>query len=221
MNSIPKKTPGSEACIRAKLKNLGCAAAPRVFNDGSTIGYPRRGVSPQAGVGIALTSFEERLIAEIPALRRYGRVLCREREAAEDLLQDCVERALRRRHLWRRPGNFRAWLFRIMHNIHANDVRWRARRPRAIAFEQEHERAEAPVQEMRLEIGQTLAAFEQLSDDQRQLLVLIAIEGFSYREAARILSLPEGTVMSRMSRARERLLDIMAGQARDRVRRIK
>ncbi len=148
-------------------------------------------------------------------------MLCRDREAAEDLLQDCVERALRRRRLWRRPGNFRAWLFRIMHNIHANDVRWRARRPRAIAFEEEHGRAEAPVQEMRLEIGQALAAFEQLGDDQRQLLVLIAIEGFSYREAARILSLPEGTVMSRMSRARERLLDIMAGQARDRVRRIK
>ncbi len=76
----------------------------------------------------ALISFEERLIAEMPALRRYGRVLCRDQDAAEDLLQESVERALRRRHLERRPGNFRAWLFRIMHNLHANDVRWRARR---------------------------------------------------------------------------------------------
>lgn len=168
-----------------------------------------------------MTSFEERLIAELPALRRYGRVLCREREAAEDLLQDCVERALRRRHLWRRPGNFRAWLFRIMHNIHANDVRWRARRPRSVALEEGHTGAAAPVQELRAEVGQTLAAFEQLGDDQRQLLVLIAVEGFSYRETARILALPEGTVMSRMARARERLLDIRDGQARDRVRRIK
>lgn len=168
-----------------------------------------------------MTSFEERLIAELPALRRYGRVLCREREAAEDLLQDCVERALRRRHLWRRPGNFRAWLFRIMHNIHANDVRWRSRRPRSVALEEGHTGAAAPVQEVRAEVGETLAAFEQLGDDQRQLLVLIAVEGFSYREAARILALPEGTVMSRMARARERLLDIRDGQARDRVRRIK
>ena len=168
-----------------------------------------------------MTSFEERLIAELPALRRYGRVLCREREAAEDLLQDCVERALRRRHLWRRPGNFRAWLFRIMHNIHANDVRWRARRPRSVALEEGHTGAAAPVQELRAEVGQTLAALDQLGDDQRQLLVLIAVEGFSYRETARILALPEGTVMSRMARARERLLDIRDGQARDRVRRIK
>ena len=170
---------------------------------------------------IALTSFEERLIAEIPALRRYGRVLCRDREAAEDLVQDSVERALRHRHMWRRPGNFRAWLFRIMHNVHANDVRWRARRPQAVAFEDGHGGAEAPTQELRAEVGQALAAFDQLGDDHRQLLVLIGIEGFSYREAARILSLPEGTVMSRMSRARERLLDVMAGQARDRLRRIK
>jgi RNA polymerase sigma-70 factor (ECF subfamily) len=168
-----------------------------------------------------LKSFEDRLIAEIPALRRYGRVLCRDRDAAEDLLQDCVERALRRRGLWRRPGNFRAWLFRIMHNIHANDTRWHARRPRPVVFEESHGGAEAPIQEMRAEIGEALAAFGQLGDDQRQLLVLIVIEGFSYREAARILSLPEGTVMSRMSRARERLLDVMSDRARDRVRRIK
>jgi RNA polymerase sigma-70 factor (ECF subfamily) len=132
-----------------------------------------------------------------------------------------VERALRRQSLWRRPGNFRAWLFRIMHNIHANDTRWHARRPQAVAFEESHGGAEAPIQETRAEIGEALAAFGQLSDDQRQLLVLIVVEGFSYREAARILSLPEGTVMSRMSRARERLLDVMSDRARDRVRRIK
>jgi RNA polymerase sigma-70 factor, ECF subfamily len=168
-----------------------------------------------------LKSFEERLIAEIPALRRYGRVLCRDQESAEDLLQDSVERALRRRHLWRRPGNFRAWLFRIMHNIHANDMRWRARRPQAVVFEESHGGAQGPTQEMRAEIGEALTAYEQLSDDQRQLVVLIVIEGFSYREAARILSLPEGTVMSRMSRAREQLLDVMSDRARERVRRIK
>ena len=170
---------------------------------------------------IALTSFEDRLIAELPALRRYGWVLCRDHGAAEDLLQDSVERALRRRHLWRRPGNFRAWLFRIMHNIYANDVRWHARRPRTVAFEDRHGGTGEPVQELRTEIGQALEAFEQLNDDQRQILVLIAIEGFSYREAARILSLPEGTVMSRMSRARERLLEVVGSQARERVRRIK
>ena len=108
-----------------------------------------------------------------------------------------------------------------MHNIYANDVRWHARRPRTVAFEDRHGGTGEPVQELRTEIGQALEAFEQLNDDQRQILVLIAIEGFSYREAARILSLPEGTVMSRMSRARERLLEVVGSQARERVRRIK
>jgi RNA polymerase sigma-70 factor (ECF subfamily) len=79
----------------------------------------------------------------------------------------------------------------------------------------------APVQELRVEVGQALEAFRHLTDDQRELFVLVAVEGFSYREAARVLSLPEGTVMSRMARAREALLAAIEGDARNRVRRIK
>ena len=156
----------------------------------------------------------------MPALRRYARVLCRRHDAAEDLLQDCVERALRSRHLWRRPGNVRSWLFRIMHNVHANDVRWRSRHPAGVELEDGHGGAVAASQEMRVEVGQALDALGRLGDDQREIMVLVAVEGFSYREAARILALPEGTVMSRMARAREKLLEVMEGSARDRVRRI-
>lgn len=168
-----------------------------------------------------MDSFEERLIAELPALRRYGRVLCRNREAAEDLLQDCVERALRNRHLWRNTGSFRGWLFRIMHNLHANTVRARSRRPQTVPLADQDLGAMVAVQEFRAEVLEAFQAFQDLSDDQRALMVLVVVEGFSYREAARILSLPAGTVMSRMSRARERLLDGLRRRAGNRLRRIK
>lgn len=166
-------------------------------------------------------SFEERLIAEIPALRRYGRVLCRDGEAAEDLLQTCVERALRHRHMWRRSGNFRSWLFRIMHNVHANSVRYDSRRPQTVPLAEDHIGAMEAMQEMRAEISEAFRAFGHLTDSQRELMVLIVVEGFSYREAARVLSLPVGTVMSRMSRARERLLEAMHEQSRYRIRQVK
>jgi RNA polymerase sigma-70 factor (ECF subfamily) len=168
-----------------------------------------------------LETFEDRLTAELPALRRYGRVLCRQEDAAEDLLQDCVERALRHRHLWRRPGNFRAWLFRIMHNVHANDVRYRSRRPQTVPFEDSHAGSTMALQEMRAEISETLEAFGRLKESHREILLLIAVEGLSYREAAHVLSIPAGTVMSRMSRAREQLLELMQERAGARVRRIK
>lgn len=166
-------------------------------------------------------TFEERLIAEIPALRRYGRVLCRDREVAEDLLQDCVERALRYHQLWRRTGSFRGWLFRIMHNIHANDARNAGRRPQTVPIVESELSATSAVQEMRVEIFEAFQAFERLTDDQRELMVLVVVEGFSYREAARILSVPPGTVMSRMARARQRLFEVMNERAPARIRRIK
>lgn len=166
-----------------------------------------------------MAGFEQKLEAEIPALRRYARVLLRDGERAEDLLQDCLERALARRHLWR-PGSLRGWLFRMMRNLHLNEVRRQQRRPAGESID-DHEPALPATQGLRLEVNRVLAAFEQLPEAQREALLLIAVESLSYREAARILEVPEGTVVSRVSRARERLRMLSDNGPRVPLRRVK
>jgi RNA polymerase sigma-70 factor (ECF subfamily) len=141
----------------------------------------------------------------LPALRRYARALSGDVTAADDLVQDCVERALSRAHLWRSPGNMRAWLFTIMHNLNANNRRHAAIRPRLAAIDDLPEPSWPAGQFERLAASQTLAAMRQLSDDHRDVLILVAIEGMAYAEAAEVLSVRIGTVMSRLSRAREHL----------------
>lgn len=166
-----------------------------------------------------MRGFERRLEMEIPALRRYARVLCRDRERAEDLLQDCLERAWSRRHLWR-PVSMRGWLFRMLRNLYLNDIRNQARQPAHVALDESHGSYTAD-QSLRVEANQVLAAFERLPDTQREALLLIAIESLSYREAARILDVPEGTVVSRVSRARESLRLSSEREAPVKLRRVK
>ena len=147
----------------------------------------------------------DRLITqEIPRLRRYARALTGDRAAADDLVQDTLERALSRFHLWRSGSDLRAWLFTIMHNIFINQVRSRMRYP----HEPLDESAAAGLQyrepdwsELR-DIGNALA---RLPVEQRTVVLLVGLEQFTYEEAARVLGVPIGTVMSRLSRARERL----------------
>jgi RNA polymerase sigma-70 factor (ECF subfamily) len=141
----------------------------------------------------------------LPALRRYARALTGDVTAADDLVQDCAERALSRAHLWHRPGNMRAWLFTIMHNLNANNRRRAATRPRLAAVDDVPEPSWPAGQLERLEANQTLAAIRQLSADHREVLMLVAIEGMAYTEAANVLGVPPGTVMSRLSRARDHL----------------
>jgi RNA polymerase sigma-70 factor (ECF subfamily) len=167
-----------------------------------------------------MRDFERRLEEEIPALRRYARALLRERERAEDLLQDCLERALARRHLFLRPDNLRGWLFRLMRNLHLNGVRDRGRRPPTLSLDEAPMVASPADQISRVEIAEAMAAFDSLPLEQRELLLLVLVEGYSYREAARLLGVREGTVMSRMARAREQLRErAAAGGAR--LRRVK
>jgi RNA polymerase sigma-70 factor, ECF subfamily len=149
--------------------------------------------------------FLTRLEAEIPALRRYAISLVREGDRANDLVQDCVERALSRRHLWRRPFSLRGWLFRIMHNIHANNRRAISRRPASVPLDTASEPRISPEQLTHVELTETLQAFERLSEEQREVLVLIVVEGLTYRQAAKVLGIPLGTVVSGIARARERL----------------
>jgi DNA-directed RNA polymerase specialized sigma24 family protein len=104
---------------------------------------------------------------EIPALRRYARVLARDRDLADDLVQDCLVRALSRTHLWRRPGNLRAWLFTILRNIHLNHRRSAARNPAPVALLEGNEPSLASDQVSHIEAAEVPAAFGQLSDEAR------------------------------------------------------
>jgi RNA polymerase sigma factor (sigma-70 family) len=143
----------------------------------------------------------------IPALRRYARALVRQREAADDLVQDSLERAISRWHLKRAEGDTRAWLFTILHNLAINRLRQQAGRGRHLSMEDAEEGAfSRPAgQEERIRLHELLTALDTLPDELRTVLLLVSVEDLSYAEAARVLDIPIGTVMSRLSRARERL----------------
>jgi len=155
---------------------------------------------------------EHRLIVQqIPHLRRYARALLSDKMLADDLVQDCLTRAMDRLHLWRPGSNMRTWLFSIMHNIHVNAAKRRANRPDAGRLEHFHENinAQPPAQEEPILMRDLNSALDQLSDDQRQVLLLVALEGLNYAEAAEVLEVPLGTVMSRLNRARRALKETM------------
>jgi RNA polymerase sigma factor (sigma-70 family) len=147
----------------------------------------------------------------IPALRRYARSLMKERSAGDDLVQDCLERAISRWYQRRPDGNARTWLFTILHNLAVNRLRQQSRHGQSIPIEDAADAvfAVAASQEDGLHRRDIAAALDALPEEQRTVLLLISVEDLSYGEAARVLDIPIGTVMSRLSRARERLLKIM------------
>jgi RNA polymerase sigma factor (sigma-70 family) len=147
----------------------------------------------------------------IPALRRYARALLRDRAAADDLVQDCLERAITRWHQRREDGDSKAWMFRVLHNLAINRLRQAQRRGSHVAIEDagDHLLSRPPSQEAALRHRDLLHALEALPEDQRAVLLLVSVEDVPYAEAARILDVPIGTVMSRLSRARERLRHLM------------
>jgi RNA polymerase sigma-70 factor (ECF subfamily) len=150
----------------------------------------------------------------IPALRRYARALVRNRAAADDLVQDCLERAVNH---WgqRRESDPRPWLFTILHNLAVNQFRRSASRGTHIAIDEANEDdfGQDAVQEQKLMYQDVLDKLARLPEDQRAVLLLVAVEDLSYSEAARVLDIPLGTVMSRLSRARERLQQEIEGTA--------
>jgi RNA polymerase sigma-70 factor (ECF subfamily) len=150
----------------------------------------------------------------IPSLRRYARTFVRDGGAADDLVQDTLERAVSRWHQRRSDGDTRTWLFTILHNLAVNHLRRAARRGRELALDDaaESEVAVPSTQEDALRQADILAAVGQLPDDQRGVLLLVSIEDVTYAEAARILDIPIGTVMSRLARARARLLKLVEEQ---------
>jgi RNA polymerase sigma-70 factor (ECF subfamily) len=146
-------------------------------------------------------------------LRRYARALTGERNAADDLVQDTLERAWNKLHLWRHGSDLRAWLFTIMHNVHVNQVRSRAAGAVVVLND---DAADAPVRATQadmLEVRDIDTALMRLPLEQRQVLLLIALERMSYGETARTLGIPIGTVMSRLARGRERLRGLLAAES--------
>ena len=152
------------------------------------------------------------LLAWLPRLRRYARVLRRNPEDADDLVQDTLERAWSRAGLWRGVGDMRTWLFSIMHNLHVDALR----RGRLDTVDLDEQTPEVPVaapQGQAVAVRDLDAALAALPAEQRDVLLLIALEGLAYADVARTLGIPIGTVMSRLSRGRERLRLLMGGPA--------
>lgn len=148
-------------------------------------------------------------VALIPRLRRYARALAGDRSSADDLVQDTLERAWTRFHLWQRGTDLRAWLFTVMHNVHVN--RTRGLRHHLQFDEDAPDAGSKPTENAALELRDLERALAALPVEQREVLLLVALEDMSYAEMAATLGIPLGTVMSRLSRARERLRALMHG----------
>jgi RNA polymerase sigma-70 factor (ECF subfamily) len=150
------------------------------------------------------------IVAHIPRLRRYARALAGDSHRADDLVQDTLERALAKFHLWRHGSDMRAWLFTIMHNVFVNQLKAR----REVALDETAEaRLESAPRSDPLALRDLDAALRQLPVEQREVLLLVGLEQLSYIEVSEALDVPVGTVMSRLSRGRERLRAVMAGTA--------
>ncbi|MDI3380622.1 RNA polymerase sigma factor [Xenophilus aerolatus] len=150
------------------------------------------------------------LVAHIPSLRRYARALTGDAWTADDLVQDTLERACDKWRLWTAGTDLRAWLFTLMHNLFVNQVRRAPPQRASVDIDElaEHLPAAETLPERQIDLQRCLL---QLPDEQRAVLLLVALEDLSYDDVARILGVPAGTVMSRLSRARTRLRQLMEG----------
>jgi RNA polymerase sigma-70 factor (ECF subfamily) len=153
-------------------------------------------------------SRQQAVAAEIPRLRRYARALLGDDAEAEDLTQDTLERALARLQQWREGDSPRKWLFSILHNLHIDQLRRKLRRPPHVGLEHMGADQSSPSAEA-AGGGDIDVALRHLSTEQREVVLLVGLEGLSYAETAEILNIPVGTVMSRLARGRERLRTLM------------
>ena len=150
------------------------------------------------------------IATHIPRLRRYARALTRDAVAADDLVQDCLARAIAKADLWQPGTDLRAWLFTILHNQYVNNVRRAVREGNAVALsETEPLLTSLPTQGKRLELRDLDRALARLPDEQRSVLLLVGLEGMRYEEVASVLDVPVGTIRSRLSRGREMLRQLM------------
>jgi len=171
-------------------------------------------VNGDAGVD-TLSEFRQRIEAAIPALRRYARALTRDAEVADDIVQDTLVRALRSEHLFH-DGDVRAWLYTILTNLNRNRLRSLSRRPTLTPIKDSDAAITGPDTGSR-DIGRAL---DDLAEEQRAALLLVVLEGLTYREVAEVQGVPIGTVMSRLARARMQIRAYLEGE-RPALRRVK
>ncbi|WP_457646323.1 RNA polymerase sigma factor [Profundibacter sp.] len=158
-----------------------------------------------------MPEFRSQLQDCLPDLWRYAYALTRDRTMADDLVQDCAERALRKRDLWKQTGALKPWLMKMLLNLYRNQLRTQSRRPQLVAMDDMHHDPAAPdALDQKLALSQTARAMKKLPDDQREALLLIVLGGVSYKQAAVALNVPLGTLMSRLGRARAKLRELMA-----------
>ena len=168
-----------------------------------------------------MPSFDEQLRELMPSLRRFALSLTRHASNADDLVQNCLERALGSVASKRPDGDLRAWLFTILYRQFVDNHRRTRRYARMLEFFTGRDDAQ-PSTERTVMAQSTLHAFDQLSTEQRALLLWISVEGLSYQQVADILEVPIGTVMSRLSRARQALRALSEGEiTRPALRRLK
>lgn len=158
-------------------------------------------------------SFEQQLVAVLPRMRRFAHGLCRNAAEADDLVQQAAERALRSRSQWQQGTRLDSWLYRIVRNLWIDLGRSASRRSKHEApAEQALQVADTRASpEAALELGRAMAAMQRLPEEQREVVMLILVEGFGYGEAAELLGLPIGTVSSRLVRGRTALLGLLEG----------
>jgi len=156
--------------------------------------------------------FRQELIRLLPHLRRYARALINHNEAADDLVQDCLERVLSKQHLWDPDKAMKPWLLTILHNVFANNARQYRRTPSLISIHDIEEISDT-VCTSDIYLNDLQYALEQLSPEHREVILLVGLEQMSYKDTARILDIPLGTIMSRLTRARQNLRKIMNNTA--------
>ena len=165
-----------------------------------------------------MSEFHRLVEQQIPRLRRYARALTRNRDRADDLVQDMLSRALEKEQLWQIGTNLRAWLFTIMHNQNVNNVRRDVRESAAVDIEWVSATLPATTDpsasRKMVELDRALA---RLPLEQRQVILLVGLEGMSYEDTAGILSIPVGTVRSRLSRGRDALSELLDMEERPTV----
>ena len=157
---------------------------------------------------------ETQLRAHWPRLRRFAYALSRDPADADDLVQDVAIRAMGAAAQWQPGTRFDSWMFRIARNLWIDTVRSKSRRDRGRAPVEEAETVGVdprPAVEARIDLKRAMAAMQRLPDEQREVVSLIVIDGFGYREAAELLNLPIGTVSSRLVRGRQALMDMLGG----------
>lgn len=159
-----------------------------------------------------LRAFERELLTLLPRLRRFARALTRDGADADDLCQSALERALKARDQWQEGTRLDAWMYRIMRNCWIDEVRARTRRGQTFVPEEAGAAVGVPAHEdieRRAELHDVDRAMEALPAEQREVIALVLVEGFAYREAAEILDIPIGTLTSRLTRGRQALVKLL------------